>query len=242
MRPSMFAGRWLQYTNATVNVVMDGNSIVYGYRAPGPGTRISDNLASQAFSPLYGQGITVGNVAISGQTWANMLTTRPTFAAGKRNICIAWEGTNSVTTGRTAAQAIEDAAAYCAALHGDNPAWEIITGTCIPRQGGYSTSFESVAALNAELDAYNTRLKSQFASVGFVAVCDVRASGSPWAMGGDYSTGGFAACNTRAGSTVWLESTASEAAIHMTDAGDLALARLFAATLARIRQSPAGGD
>lgn len=235
MRPSMFAGRWLQYTNATVNVVMDGNSLVYGYRAPGPGTRISDNLASQAFSPLYGQGMTVGNVASSGQTWADMLTTRPTFVAGKRNICIAWEGTNSIVMGLTASQAMTDAAGYCAAMHADNAAWEIVTGTCIPRQGGYTTAFASVAALNAELDAYNTLLKAQYASAGFVAVCDVRAVGSPWAMGGDYSPAGFAAVSTRAGASVWLESTASEAAIHMTDAGDLALARLFAATLARIR-------
>lgn len=233
MRATMFAGKWLSYSDATVNVTMDGNSIVYGYRAPGPGTTIANNLSSQGYSPLYGQGMTVGNVAVSGQTWADMLSTRPSFVAGKRNIVIAWEGTNSVYSGRTGAQSLADAAAYAAALHADNSAWEIVTGTCIPRQGGYTTHYPSIAALNAEIDAYNIGMLAQFTQLGFTACCDVRASGSPFAMYGDYSDANFAAVDARAGGSCWLEG--ANARIHMTDFGDAVLARMFAATLTRIR-------
>lgn len=235
MRPGMFSARWLTFADATTAVHMDGNSLVYGYRAPGPGVTIAQNLAAQSYSPLYGTGMTVSNVAISGQTWANMLTTRPSFVAGKRNILIAWEGTNSITTGRTVSQALSDAADYCAAIHADNAEWEIMTGTCIPRQGGYSTSFASVAALNLALDDYNAQLLAGYAGLGFIACADVRAAGSPFAMGGDYTSAGFAAVNTRAGAALWLETTSPEAAIHMTDAGDAILSRIFAATLSRIR-------
>lgn len=228
------SGRWLQYANATVAVKMDGNSLVYGYRNPGPGTTIAQNLVSQSTSPLYGSGITVTNNGVNGQTWADMLSGLPSFTASKTNVVIAWEGTNSIQAGRTAAQAKQDATDYIAALHAANAAFKVVLMTCLPRQGGFATNFASIAAYNAELDSYNALLRTDYVSMGAVALCDVRKAGGVFDMGGDYSNAQFAACDTRAGATVWLEPTTGSA-IHMTDAGDAVIATMLASTLRRIR-------
>jgi hypothetical protein len=231
------SGRWLQYANATTAVTMDGNSLVFGYRNPGPGNTIAQQIVSQSTSPLYGSGITVTNLGVSGQTWQDMLSGLPSFVVGKTNVLICWEGTNAIASGngtpKTAAQAIAQQQAYIDAVKAANAAWKIVGMTCLPRQGGFS-SWGSIAALNAQIDEYNATLLSTYRTMGMDALCDVRQTGGVFDMSGDYSNSQFDACNARTGSTVWLEPTTGSA-IHMTDAGDAVIATMLASTLRRIR-------
>lgn len=228
------SGRWLQFQSATTNVVMDGNSLVYGYRNPGPGNTIAQQLVSQSTSPLYGSGVTVVNLGVSGQTWTGMLSGLPVFVAGKTNILVAWEGTNAIQGGRTGAQAVDDAAAYCSAVLAANSAWKIVHMTCLPRQGGFAANWGTIAAFNAQIDAYNTQLMSEYSAHGAVAVCDIRKSGGVFDMSGDYSNASFEAVNTRGGTQIWLEATTG-GAIHLTDAADGVVAGYLADTLRRVR-------
>lgn len=227
------SGAWLKYSAAAVAIVMDGNSLVYGYRNPGPGNTIAQQVVSQAASPLFGSGITVANIGVNGQTWSGMLSSLPAFVGGKTNVVIAWEGTNSIQGGRTAAQAIQDATDYITAVHAANSGFRVVVMTCLPRQGGFAP-WGTIAAFNAEIDTYNATLRSSHMSMGAVALCDVRKGGGVFDMAGDYTNAQFAACNTRAGATVWLEPTTGSA-IHLTDAGDAVVASMLADTLRRVR-------
>lgn len=226
----------LVYTAAAVAVTMDGNSLVFGYRNPGPGNTIAQQIVSQSGSPLYGSGITVANLGNSGQTWQDMLSGLPSYSSGKTNIVVAWEGTNTIAAGngtpKTAAQAIVQAQSYINAVKAVNPSIRVVMMTCLPRQGGFA-GWGSIAALNAEIDRYNALLQSSYLSMGCVAICDVRQPGGVFDLAGDYSDASFAACNTRAGSTVWLEGSNSR--IHLTDAGDAVIAGLLAETLRHVR-------
>lgn len=227
-------GAWLKFSAATTAVVMDGNSLVYGYRNPGPGNTIAQQIVSQSTSPLYGSGVVVTNLGVNGQTWAAMLSGLPAFVDGKTNIVVAWEGTNSIQGGRTAGQAIQDATDYITAVHAANSGFRVVLMTCLPRQGGFAP-WGTIAAFNAEIDAYNATLRSSHMSMGAVALCDVRKAGGVFDMAGDYTNAQFAACNTRAGVTVWLEPTTGSA-IHLTDAGDAVVSTMLADTLRRLKR------
>ena len=228
---SIHGPRTLVYSNATVAVKMDGNSLVYGYRNPGPGNTVAEQIVSQVDSPLYGSGITVTNLGVNSQTWQTMLNTLPTFTAGKLNIVIAWEGSNSIKDGESGVDAVGLAEDYISAVKAVNPAFRIVIMNCLPRQGSAAV-WGSVNALNAQIDAYNALLKSSYREIGADLLCDLRPPGGVFDMGGDYSDGNFAACDTRAGATVWLEATGR---IHLTDAGDTVIAGLLAATLRHVR-------
>ena len=221
-----------QFADATDKITMDGNSLVFGYRNPGPGNTIAQQVVSQSGSPLYGSGITITNLGVSGQTWAQMLTGLPSYTSGKTNWVIAWEGTNSIANSRTAQQALDDAAAYVTAVKGVNAAIRMVGITCLPRQGQFAP-WGTIAAFNAELDSYNALLRQHYADIGFERLCDVRQSGGVWDMGGDYSDSSFASCDTRAGGTVWLEGSNSR--VHMTDFGDGILAGYLGTTLRGLR-------
>lgn len=224
--------QYVPWVLSAVSVTMDGNSLVYGYRNPGPGTTVAQNIVSDASSPLFGSGITVTNSGTNGNTWAQMTGALPTFTASKINVCIAWEGTNSIANGRSGLQAASDATAYIAALKAANPNWRVVLMTALPRQGSLGATYPTVAAFNAEIDAYNAYLLANYKAMGACAICDVRTAGGVWDMGGDYSDASFAACDTRAGGTVWLEGTNQR--IHMTDFGDTKIAALIEPVLAYV--------
>lgn len=131
--------------NSALNIVVDGNSLVYGQggaqniprvmaktapisAATHPITQVYDATAL-AGSPTNkwksDKGIVVYNSGVSGETWRQMngldggngaADVDAAFVAGAANVLILWEGTNSITLGgRTPAQAIQDATDYITA-------------------------------------------------------------------------------------------------------------------------------
>jgi len=223
--------QYVQWVSTAVALTMDGNSLVYGYRNPGPGVTVAQNLISDVASPLYGSGMTVTNSGTSGNTWVMMTGGVPNYTANRINVCVAWEGTNSICAGRTGLEAATDAVTYIATLKAANPLWRVVLMTCLPRQGGFA-AWGSIAGLNAQIDAYNAHLRANYKAMGACALCDVRPAGGVFDMGGDYSIASFDACDTRAGGTVWLEASGGSGRIHMTDFGDTKIAALLEPVLA----------
>jgi len=223
---------YIPYVAAATRLVMDGNSLVYGYRNPGPGVRITDNLASDISSPLYATGATIVNSGTSGNTWAQMTAALPTFTANYINLCLAWEGTNSIANSRSGLEAAADAQTYITALRASNPNWRVVLMTALPRQGSLGTAYPTAALFNEQIDIYNAYLKANFAAMGAQKLIDVRPVSGVFDLGGDYSDASFALCDTRAGGVVWLEG--ANGRIHLTDFGDTVISTLVAPQLASI--------
>jgi len=231
MRAALFAAakKRLTLSADNVHVIMDGDSITYGYRAPGPGLTIARQLVETQGNALYGSGLTVVNSGVSGQSWSDMTATLPTLVAGKLNVVIAWGFTNALTNlGQTAAQALAGAAAYAAALRSANQGRQIrlVTMTTLAREGGYALGASTILGLNQKIDDANSQLRTSYQQLGYDALIDLRVQGGPFDMEGDYSTAGFDAVNTRAGAQVWLESS-TPSRIHMTDFGDSLIAKMM---------------
>jgi len=224
---------YIPYVAGATRLVMDGNSLVYGYRDTGsPGVRITDNLATDVASPLYGTGATIVNSGTSGNTWAQMTGVLPSFTVNYINLCLAWEGTNSIANGRSGLEAAADAQAYITALRAVNQNWRVVLMTALPRQGSLGATYPTVALFNEQIDIYNAYLKANFAAMGAQKLIDVRPTGGVFDLGGDYSDASFALCDTRAGGTVWLEG--SNGRIHLTDFGDTVISALVEPHLASV--------
>jgi lysophospholipase L1-like esterase len=134
----------IQYTLNSHNIVFDGNSIFAGVGAGTNEARIDwnvgFNIGPAAMKSAVGQyQISANNVAIAGQTDAqirsNATDIQSKFVAGRQNIIIYFEGTNSIATGVTGVTAAQTALGYCADRKADNPAWLIMLVGTIPRGG-----------------------------------------------------------------------------------------------------------
>ena len=165
--------------SSSVNIVFDGNSMVQGSNMTTPST---ESLPAQLklLAPLSNL-TTMINVGIGGQDIAAMRTRRAAYvdanySAGKRNILLVWEGTNSIcNTVLTGDQAFDALSAYCSevlAVHSD---WYIVLLTTIPR---FAPNTWGVVAANGHLDTYNSRVKSEYKTIGARQVIDVRADGT----------------------------------------------------------------
>lgn len=180
-RSFLLSGRpLLQYSGALTAVCIDGNSIPAGsYPTSGSGWGTS---VLGALAPLNG-AVAVANVAISGQTFANMTSTHSdvdgAFVGGKTNVLIVWEVINAVYFGRTGAQAFSDLAAYIAAVKAVHP-WKIVCVTGTYRYQDPTSSGFTLANLNANIDACNALIVSSGRSIGVDAVADIRQAGSPF--------------------------------------------------------------
>jgi hypothetical protein len=227
------AARWLQW-GAAVNVVWDGNSLVYGV-----GSTAGNTLPEQAaaLAPMAGAGAAWSNVGVSGQTWVDMQSATDVDALwvnGKANVLLTWEGTNSIiNSGRTPMQALGDAAAYTTARRAAHP-WIIATLTTLPRQAGTTiTDQASRDARNADLVSYNSLLMASPQAYGFDVVVDVRPSGGPFAFTG-YADGDFAAADA-----YWRGAEVlTNARIHLANTGYALIAGYVAAALRRLPRVP----
>lgn len=176
----MGASGLVRFSGDQTNIVFDGNSLVYGYGlADPPNQSVPGQLKPMA--PLNGN-VNVLNIGVSGQTIDNMRTRGTQYAdagyvPGKRNVLLAWEGTNSVCNTTMTGQAAGDAMrAYCADRLAAHKDWIIVLMTTLPRFDVSAGSW-TVPQANAELSAFDAYLKANCRSMGAKALIDVRAGG-----------------------------------------------------------------
>lgn len=159
-----------------INLVVDGNSNGAGYAASQGYNWVNTILAPRA--PISSQ-ISVGNVAISGQTLAQMAANHADvdayWVSGKTNVLLVIEIINSISTNGSASQTAADMAAYCAAVKSVHP-WKIVAVTGGPRYQAYGHG--TVAQLNQEIINANARIIQDQRVIGLDGVADIRFSGS----------------------------------------------------------------
>lgn len=221
----------LRYSSS-VNIVFDGNSLVYGDGATVPLPQV---VAGRA--PISGSGAAMTNLGIDGQTWRQMdgldggssADVDGAYAPGKTNILIAWETTNAVcNTHRSATETIGDLTSYIANRKAVHPDWHIVLMTTLPRQAGsqLGTDQASIDTANATLNAVDDHLRAHYRALGAQALVDVRAPGSPFRFT-SYTPADFDAT-----ATYWSEASGSR--IHLNDTGYLLVASMIALTLRRL--------
>ena len=241
--------------DSTLNIVWDGNSLV---ASTGPsqnvarctakvipvasytaGSNFLPDATSAGTSPLRYQsdkGILVTNLGIGGQSWRKMngldggsaTDVDGAFNAAKTNLLITWEGTNSLTGGRTVAQTVQDATDYVAARRLAHPWAKIFTGTCLPRMN-QNTDQAAVDADNLKLDQYNAYLRANFAAMGFDGIFDVRQAGSAFNLS-DYNIATFDSAAAASG-TYWINSDPAGQHIHLNSDGYWYVVKTFVAPM-----------
>lgn len=216
------------------NLVFDGNSLVLGVGAstPLPGALMADRF-------LAGSGAAMVNLGVGGQTWRQMdgfdggsaSDVDGAYVAGKANVLLAWETTNSVfNAARTAQQTIADAGSYLARRLAAHPDWTIVLLTSLPRQTGpaLGSGQAPIDAANAVLAAVDDAFRANYRAMGAQALVDVRAPGSPFALSA------YAPADFEAATPYWAEGPGAR--VHLNDAGYGLVARMVVRTLRRIAQ------
>ena len=143
--------------NESYFIAVDGNSLYARWIAP------AINEVSKFGALVKGSGANSGNVAVPGQTWADMIKNATDidslYAPGKKNILVIGETTNSLyNEGASVEKVVADAKAYIAARRAAHK-WEkiILCGT-IPR-ADKSNQAEN-RALNQKLIEVDARLRA----------------------------------------------------------------------------------
>ena len=184
--------------NESYFIAVDGNSLYARWIAP------AINEVSKFGALVKGSGANSGNVAVPGQTWADMIKNATDidglYVPGKKNILVIGETTNSLyNEGASVEKAVTDAKAYIAARRSAHK-WEkiILCGT-IPRAD--KSSQAENRALNQKLLEVDARLR---ADVSLYDVwVDYRAYAPEWyALAADGVTAPFmapGACNVLGG-------------------------------------------
>jgi hypothetical protein len=228
----------VRYTSAGATVTCDGNSITAGItHTSGPSAYYPAQLS--ALNPIRSQFV-ASNLGISGQTTRMMngldggsaAGVDSKFVAGKKNILIAWEGTNTIdpaVAGRTGAQAAQDMADYVAARLTANPGWIIIVMTTLPiiRTAWSQATTDTI---NGNIDTANTLMKANFRTWGAKACIDLRAVGSPFNIP-NYTLASF---ETTALLALWSSVETAGTHVHLKDAGQAFVANAVAVQLQRL--------
>lgn len=184
--------------NESYFIAVDGNSLYARWIAP------AINDVSKFGALVKGSGANSGNVAIPGQTWADMIKNAADidglYVPGKKNILVIGETTNSIyNEGASVEKAVADAKAYIAARRAAHKWGKIILCGTIPR-ADKSTQTEN-RSLNQRLLEVDARLR---ADTGLYDVwVDYRAYAPQWyALAADGATAPFmapGACNVLGG-------------------------------------------
>lgn len=178
--------------NESYFIAVDGNSLYARWIAP------AINEVATFGALLKGSGANSGNVAIPGQTWADMIKNAADidglYVPGKKNILVIGETTNSIyNEGASVEKTVSDAKAYIAARRAAHK-WEkiVLCGT-IPR-ADRSISTEN-RSLNQRLLEVDARLRAD-TSLYDVWV-DYRAYAPQWyTLAADGATAPFMAPGT----------------------------------------------
>lgn len=184
--------------NESYFIAVDGNSLYARWIAP------AINEVSKFGALVKGSGANSGNVAVPGQTWADMIKNAADidslYVPGKKNILIIGETTNSIyNEGASVEKTVSDAKTYIAARRAAHK-WEkiILCGT-IPRAD--KSSQAENRALNQRLLEVDVRLRSDTSL--YDAWVDYRAYAPQWyGLAADGATAPFMApgtCNVLSG-------------------------------------------
>lgn len=184
--------------NESYFIAVDGNSLYARWIAP------AINEVSKFGALVKGSGANSGNVAIPGQTWADMIKNAADidglYVPGKKNILVIGETTNSIyNEGASVEKTVSDAKAYIAARRAAHK-WEkiILCGT-IPRAD--KSSQAENRSLNQKLLEVDAHLRAD-TSLYDVWV-DYRAYAPQWyTLAADGATAPFMApgtCNVLGG-------------------------------------------
>ena len=210
-----------------LNIVCDGNSL-------GAGQGASQTLAAAVAALLAGSfaSVSASSVAISGQSVQAMINSAAdvdaSFIAGKINILLAWETTNSIASDRiTPAQTAAAWQSYYAARLAVHPGWKIIHLGTIPRQGGFAdTTQPTIDAGNAALVQADALIQAAYRGWGVKRYVDLRGTGSPFRYR-DFSATTFAENDD-----FWNEPAGGR--IHLHDAGQKFVSGLVAGEVRRL--------
>lgn len=212
-------------TAALGQVVCDGNSLTSGAGSSG-GQNYPNILAA-----LLGDDWLVTNKGVSGQTTPDMAgdadtDVDPLYDAGtyEHNVLVAWEGTNDLYFGASAADAYAALVAYCQARQAAG--WTVVVATLLPRGDFPGTSTlpggDPEAEHETRRQAVNALIRANWATFAD-ALADVAADAR---IGDD---------GDEDGATYYAGD-----GVHLSNAGYAAVAPLFeAAVLAAI--APGGG-
>ena len=219
--------------NSDVNIVWDGNSLVFGKGSTGGQTL---PVQTAALAPVVGSGATTSAFATSGHNWSDMeagaAQVDGAWVAGKINILIFWEHINSIFVGGlTAEQSIEQMRQYITNRRALHP-WIVMTLTCLPAEG-YGTAWTQATrnAVNAKLDAVNATMRADRAVLGIDSLIDVRKQGSVFNIN-SYTTADFDSTGA-----VWLESAGTR--LHLNNAGYGLIAAMVSDGLKNLRKRAA---
>lgn len=224
------AGRPRLTFDSNVNVVWDGNSLVYGKGSTG-GQTLPVQTAGKA--PMSGSGASSSAYAANGHKWSDMEAgasqVDTAWASGKTNVLIFWEHINSIWVGGlTAAQSIEQMRQYIANRRAAHP-WIVVTLTCLPAEG-YDTEWTQATrdAVNASLDAVNATLRADRTALGIDALIDVRRPGSV------FNISSYTAADFNSTGAVWMETVGTR--LHLNNTGYGLVADMVAEALGGLRR------
>lgn len=180
MGPLLGGTALVRYTSDKTNIIFDGNSLVEG-NALGPTDQPTKGIVPQlaGLFPINGN-ITIHNIGVSGQAISDMrsrgsLFADGNYAAGKKNVLLVWEGTNSIcNNGVSGADAGAQMAQYCAERLAAHPDWLIVMLTTLPR---FNIGSYSIPDGNAQLDIFDAYIKANQRAMGVKKIVDVRAAG-----------------------------------------------------------------
>lgn len=232
----------VRYTTAGTNIVFHGNSLVYGQSgASVPAGAMPYQV--QRLAPVNNL-VTCQNYGVNGQRWGGMMTSGTgasvdaLFDPAKKNVLIAWEGTNDINGGGlTAAQAFANAQAYTAERIASKN-WIIVHMTCLPC---YYQSFSdsTSASINTVLAQYNLLLRNGWKAIGAKGLADVQQAGSPFLLP-NFNRSTFLSA-TYSGQSIWSPNdqqggggTGQNQFVHCSDTGYGVLANIVAAALRRL--------
>ena len=244
---TLVSGPYPKWTSGSINMVFDGNSITRGRGTSSIGYNISASVSKRP--PYIGTGQTsltngtTNNFGLDGQTWRMMdgldagssADVDAAWAAGKTNVLVASEGTNTLFLGITSSanisaivtQAIGDATNYIANRQIAHN-WNVrIICTQIPRNqppngGG------TVADMNSGIDQYNSYIRSNYLAMGYTHLCDFRVSGSP------YNFNSYSSSDFNAVASYYNGALDTPYQVHPTDIGYSCMSSILSDVLSTI--------
>ena len=217
----------IEFDSNKTNIVFVGNSLVYGDQYGGVTYRTWE-AKLEAVAPILGSGISIVNLGHNGwniPALTNGADSSTAFVEGKTNIMLFYEGTNSLTAGRSASNVFSDLATFCETRLSEHP-WKIILVSTLPFYIAGWTDSDS-ETINANAIAFNSLMEHQHRALGCVGFANVRRPGTPWGSMPDYTQASF---NASSMSTLW-----SSDRVHPSEAGNVELAKLLAPELRRAR-------
>lgn len=169
--PTVAPLRWDGST--PIHVTVDANSHYAKWAYP------AINEVGALATLLRGAGATATNVAIPGQTWADMRMNAQdvdgAYVDGKTNVLVCGDTTNSIFGGWSGVTygvdgTLAEARRYLAARRAAHPDWIILVCGTIPRGGT-----PDYAQANADARTVDETMRADLADLGAHGYCDFRA-------------------------------------------------------------------